>query len=583
MTDILFITPTERLTLKNEVNGTLLLGTKLLQAGFEVQLLRFGQIDSYHQDYHTFIGDITKKILELSPRCVSFYALWPNFHVMLRIAQTVRQRRPDIITVMGGPQVSATPRETLEAMPFIDYVCTGEGENTTVPFFTAILRGGVALDTVPGLYYRENGRVVTHDLPIPLCDLDSLPHWDKRLLLDIPDPLTQYKNYLMPIDAGRGCPYSCTFCCTSNFWRRMYRLKSPERIVEDIRFFQDNFNINSFWFSHDAFTSNKKLVSAVCDHIIQSGLNIQWRCASRADCLTEELIVKMKAAGLTSIEIGIETGSQRMQQVINKRLNLQQALKMIDCLLKNKIQVTTFFMYGFPQETEQDLRDTLDMVFSLIDRGVYLVDLFILRFCPQTAICEEYKDRLVFDPKMTDLFQNVYGWQEELPQILAHPELYPLYYTVEDSLRRSYQHLHTLAELYAHFPYPMKRLRQLYGGDDLRLYRDFYENNRDIFRQDPDYPSQCVKERAWELVANTCRNLEDPCLPQLLGLFRFYDRIWHIKNAPEDIAVQEIYDFSYADYKLGLPIEQYSRCRSEILLTNTGGKLELKVLSITPM
>ncbi len=581
MTDILFITPTEDLSLRNESNGTMLLTTKLLEAGFDARLLRFGEFDSYSKDYTTFIREITGRILSISPRCVSFYTLWPNFHVMLRIAQTIRSRNRDIIIVFGGPQASTTASATMEKMDFIDYVCCGEGENTVVPFFTAILRDGCkGLDTIPGLYYRDNGKIVTHNIEIPLCDLDTLPHWDKRLLLGNPEPQIGHISYFMPIDAGRGCPYSCTFCCTSYFWRRMYRLKSPERIVEDIRFFKENFGINSFWFSHDAFTSNQRLVTEVCDHLIESGLNIKWRCSSRVDCLTEELILKMKQAGLIQIELGIETGSPRMQKVINKRLNLDRAKEMIDCLLKNKIRIGLFFIYGFPQETEEDLNTTLEFMFPLIDKGVRYSSMSMLRFCPKTAMLEEFEDKLVFDPELPILFRGVFGWEEENPMILAHPDLFPYYYSVEDSLRRDYQYLHTLVELYFQFPHAIDHLRKLYKGDNLRFYRDFYENNLPIFQQGPDYPSKCVEECPYELIENTMKNLTQPCIPQLRGLFQFINDMRQIKQSKEDASIRRVYDFSYVDFKLNLPIEQYSKGTSEILLQKVNGVLDMKVLHI---
>ena len=139
MTDVLFINPTQQLLLTKEVNGTMLLATKLLQANIPTKILRFCQIEGYNEDYETFIRNMTEKILQIDPKCVSFYTLWPNYHIMLRIAREIKNVRPDIVTVFGGPQASATADEAMHALEYIDYVCTGEGENTVVPFFRAVL------------------------------------------------------------------------------------------------------------------------------------------------------------------------------------------------------------------------------------------------------------------------------------------------------------------------------------------------------------------------------------------------------------------------------------------------------------
>ena len=240
MLDILFVTATDRPGLRAEVNGTLLLGTKLLQAGFQVQVLRFGEIEGYNKDYTAFIENAVDRIIELQPKAVSFYALWPDYHIMLHIASALKERDSRITVVFGGPQASATAMDAMEAAPFVDYICAGEGEDTVVPFFRAAL-GNQSLDHVPGVYYRADGTIRVTAGEQPLCDLNSLPYWDERLYSASESENMESPHYYMPIDAGRGCPYNCTFCCTSHFWRRTYRLKSPERIVQDIRYYKDKY------------------------------------------------------------------------------------------------------------------------------------------------------------------------------------------------------------------------------------------------------------------------------------------------------------------------------------------------------
>jgi hypothetical protein len=140
MAEILFVNSTLEHSLVMETNGTLLLGTLLLQDGFDVQVLRLGHVEGYGKDYPAFIKRFTEQVLEVNPKCVSFYTLWTHFHIMLRIAKELKSIRPDIVIVMAGPQVSSTASEVMEAMSYIDYVCYGEGENTVLPFFRALLR-----------------------------------------------------------------------------------------------------------------------------------------------------------------------------------------------------------------------------------------------------------------------------------------------------------------------------------------------------------------------------------------------------------------------------------------------------------
>lgn len=584
MPDILFINETAELALNREVNGTILLGTKLLQAGFDVKLLRFAQIRRPQQDYETFIQDMVQRIVEIGPKCISCYTVWPHFHVMLRIAREVKERAPHIYTVFGGPQSTATGRLTMERMAYIDYVCTGEGENTVVPFFQALLRdGGKGMEKVPGLYHRVDGQVVRNDVEHPLCDLDTLPYWDDRLyLVDYKEKEANIGaiDYFMPIDAGRGCPYNCSFCCTSYFWRRTYRLKSPERIVADIRYFRDKFGIRSFFFAHDAFTIDHRLVNKVCDYIIEQKLDIVWMCTARVDCVTEELLQKMKQAGMVRIELGIETGSKRMQKLIHKNLDLDRARRMAKYMLKMGLNVSLNFMYGFPEETEEDLNDTMSFALDMKDMGVQDVNLFFTRFNPATEITEKYMDQLVLDTKMDILAQGVFGCREELQMIRENRELFPFLYHLSTPVRDDYQYLRLFLYLYEQFPNSIKQLRRLYGGDELRFYRDVYQCNRELFDRGANAVVEQIKTDPYVLVETVVDRIDRPFAPALKGLLRFVRDIQKLRASREDLTIRDTYEFNFLDFKLRRPIEEYSKGSTEFLLSKVGGVTDLKVLKI---
>lgn len=582
--DILFITSMEQPELRHAVNGTLLLATNLLQAGFDTDVLHFWDVEGYGKDYTAFIQNMIREILERAPRSVSFYTVWTNYHMMLRIAAELKKTAPEIYIVMGGPQASATAQETMASLNYVDFVCSGEGENTVVPFFQSLLRqGGKGLENIAGLYYRKDGNVVKNNMEMPLCDLNLLPHWDDRLLAkgynEAPKKLHS-DTYYMPIDAGRGCPYNCTFCCTSHFWRRTYRMKSPERIVADIRYFNEKFGIRSFWFSHDAFTINSKLVEHVCDHIIEQNLDIRWRCSTRIDCVTEELILKMKQAGLRSIEVGIETGSKRMQKLTNKRLDLEEACKKIKFMLENKIKVGLFFMYGFPEESEQDLNDTLELLFSMVDMGVPTVTMAYTRFNPATQITKDHINELVLDPKIKVLTRGVFGYEEEKQVIAQNKEIFPYFYHLRTSVRDNFQYVIFFVYVYRQFPHAAHYLRKLYNGDNLRFYRDFHELNEACFAEDMAYATESVVERPLEMMENILVRINEAYVPQLRALLRYDFDQRRISKSEEDIAIKETYDFSIMDLKRKRPIEAFSKAKTTILMEKKQGITHVKVLDI---
>ncbi len=582
MVDILFINSADNNELRNEVNGTLLLASKLIDAGFNVKVQKFCNIEGIGKDYNKFIKHFVDEIIALNPKCISFYTLWPYYHTMLRIANEVKQKNGSIITVLGGPQSTGTAFETMQNMPFIDYVCTGEGENTVVPFFSTIL--GVKdcdIKQIPGLYYRENGEVTFNHIAIPLTDLETLPFWNEKFYENAykEDGIAE-EDYYMPIDVGRGCPYNCTFCCSSLFWNRRYRLKSAERIVKEIEFYQEKFGIKSFSFGHDAFTANNKLVTEICDKIIEKKLNIKWKCTSRINCVSKELILKMKEAGLTYIEFGIETGSERMQKLINKKLDLTNAKEMIQFILKNGVKPVLFFMYGFPDETEEDLLETLKLIFWAQDIGVQHTSMSYCAFNVATEMTEKYLDEIYFDADIKLLGRNIFGFKEELEMIKENKKIFSHFYHLSTPVRNNYQYLRCLILLYERYRDTFRLIGDLYNGDFLRLYKDFYNNNSEIFAKEIEDIISAMFKKPIEIVTNTIKGFNETYTEKILGILQYEHNARKVSKSKEDIEIKEKYSFSMIDLQMKLPVSQLSNMKTEILLQNKSGKFEMKVVSI---
>jgi len=579
--DILFVSTTEKLKLNYLSNGTMLLGTKLLEAGFSVDIVRFGQFSSYMNDYELFISEITDHILAINPKAVSFYTLWPYYHISIRIANEIKRVKPEMIVVFGGPQSSATAEESLKTFASVDYICTGEGENTVVPFFTEILHNQASnLSSIPGLCYRRGDDIIKNTQEIELCNLDELPHWDDRLITSwnpYEEEDIHASNYYMPIDAGRGCPYSCTFCSTSNFWRRTYRLKSAQTIINDIKYYHNKYGITSFWFSHDAFTSNKKLVAEVCDRILAENLKITWRCSTRIDCLTEDLVHKMVQAGLRSITVGVETGSPRMQKIINKRLNLDYAKKMIGVLQENNLSVGLFFMYGFPEETEEDLNQTLDMLFNFADQGVHQVNLELCHFSPATQMTIDHMDELVFDPDFKVNFRNLFGYPEEKEILCSNKSISSTFYNLETPLRDKYQNLFYFNQIYQRFNSSLRFLRRYYRGDNLAFYAPFAKHVAALLGRGR-ITSKIIKE----CILNSINDMDISFAKQIKSIAVFECDLKEIKKSKTDCSVQKVYDFSYLDYLEKIPIEEFSEYKTELIIQKTGNNISIQMLDITP-
>lgn len=567
--DILFINPTDGPGLKKETNGTLLLGTILLKNGFSADVLRFYQFANHQKDYALFVEEVSQMALSKKPACVSFYTMWPYLHIELGIARRIKELSPDTAIAMGGPLTTLYPQTVLEHIPWVDYVCCGEGENTIIPFAKALLSNS-GFESVPGLYYRANGTVVHSELPVPISELNELPQWDQRLLPSDPrneEGITS-RTYYMPVDVGRGCPFNCTFCCSNRVWKRKYRLKSADKIVEDIRYYYDTYGIRSFLFSHDAFTVNNRLVAEVCDKIIESGMDITWDCTTRVNCVNEELLLKMKEAGMRNIQMGVETGSSRMQQIINKKLDLEHLRRIVSFLLKNDIKVWLFFMYGFPEETEEDLNETLNLILDLLEMGIQNVSMGMCRFNPGTDMTEQYFDELILPVEPELAGGRMYGYDEEMPMIEQHKELFPFFYHLSTPLRNEYYLLQNWAHMCKKMQKMIPYIRSFYGRNALQFYKDFVRYN----------PQQMPSLA--EAMENTIKATEHSNITQVCALIHFLNDSDRISRAKTDEELIKSYEFCYLDHARKLPLDMWKRGETKIKLSKVNGKIEMKILDM---
>lgn len=202
------------------------------------------------------------------------------------------------------------------------------------------------------------------------------------------------------------------------------------------------------------------------------------------------------------------------------------------------------------------------------------------KFNPATAITEKHMDELVFDPEMKILFRGIYGYREEQEMILANKAIFPFFYHLDTPLRRNYQYVHFLSYMYELFPKSMRYVRQLYQGDNLRFYRDFYENNQDVFRHDTQYIWETVKHRPMEILDNMLKNFTQPYIPQLRELLRFVHDSKRITDSQEDIVIHSTYHFNYLNFRLDHPIESYLPGTTELRMEKTNGKTNISILNI---
>ncbi len=353
-----------------------------------------------------------------------FSTICSSYPLTLRVARELKRLRPETVIALGGPQASVVDVQTMKAFPFIDVVVRGEAENT-LPALLDGLSSKSLLSALAGITFRRGAEIVRTNNAPPIEDLDCLPMPAYHLY-----PYMQGCQYVA-LELGRGCPFACSFCSTNDFFRRRFRLKSPDRVIGEMRSIKEKYHVESFDLVHDMFTVDRKKVIDFCNAIIESGESFCWGCSARTDCIDEDMIKLMSRAGCQGIFFGIETGSARLQKIIKKGLDLSEAATMVKCNDKYKIETAVSLITGFPEETMDDLKDTVHFFMDSLRFDYADPQLCLLAPLAETPIETEHRGALIFDDIISDM--SFQGWQQDpldREMIAEHPDIFPNFYSV---------------------------------------------------------------------------------------------------------------------------------------------------------
>lgn len=328
----------------------------------------------------------------------------PQVKYGLSSARFVRDRHPEIPIIWGGIHPSLHAEETA-SHALVDYVVIGEGEQTLLELFRA-LEQGKDPGTVAGLAFERDGNVVRTPARPLIKELDTLPLPAYHLV-----NMDDYSNIRNAFDyqSSRGCPFRCAFCYNLEFTRRRYRAKSAERVVEDLKRLKERYHIRHVGFVDDEFFIQRKRVNRFVDLLLEADLNITWSASCRLDILQKysvQNLARMKQSGLHRLYFGAESGSQRILEIINKDIKVEQIFSGADLALKAGIVPVLSFMSGFPDETGQDLDRTVDVIDRLwrIDPKVVVNGVFIFNPYPGGELFQKAVEKGVELPNGLD------GW-----------------------------------------------------------------------------------------------------------------------------------------------------------------------------
>jgi anaerobic magnesium-protoporphyrin IX monomethyl ester cyclase len=354
--------------------GLLYLGTVLQNAGSKVTILDCPKEGSTFHDFKRIVHEGDFDVVGF--RCYSRDHNYVNHH-----ASIVKRLKPETLTLVGGPHPSALPEFVLSHMPDIDFAWKAEAEEGLPKLLSYFSEYGhkipeSLLGAVPGLVWhsRQEDRLVVNQPGFGI-DLDSFtPDWG---LLD-PETYpgfdhrkaysTRIWDGFFHVSTTRGCPFPCTYCNAPNLSGKKLRHRSVDRVLEELAMLKKRYGARRFSIIDDEFTLSKKYAISFCEALIDSKLDMKWDCPNgvRMDTLYPELLQLMEAAGCDALCVGIESGNERVQKLIKKKVTVetikQRAAMIANC---TKIRITGYFMIGFLDETEEEIRDTIHLACTL--------------------------------------------------------------------------------------------------------------------------------------------------------------------------------------------------------------------------
>lgn len=324
-----------------------------------------------------FTDDPIKEIIDFEPHILGFTTLSFDIIEKYEMSRKIRHLNKHILQVCGGVHATINPSEILE-MSSVDIVVIGEGEITFKELVDHYIENGKKIDTnylsmIDGIAYMVDGHVKVNRPRKLIADLDSIPPPDRELL-----DKHYFKRYYVirgmntygvyTLHGSRGCPYRCIFCCANSTFKGRVRFHSPEYIVDEVDILVAKYKAKWIYFTDDTFFINKEYTEKLCNLLIDKGLNkkINWEVQIRSNLIREQdfnSLKLMRKAGCRQIDIGFESGNQRMLTFIKgPGITIDDHIRAINIINKAGINIMGTFILGTPSETFEEMMDTRQFI-----------------------------------------------------------------------------------------------------------------------------------------------------------------------------------------------------------------------------
>lgn len=305
--------------------------------------------------------DLQSYLLQFKPDVLAIYVNLMTKVNVLEIIKFAKSNLKQTKIILGGPEIKYNANDFLNFGA--DFLVIGEGEETSFELVKALSENQFdKIITIDGIGFKNpKAEIVFTKERTKLKEIDSLP-FPNRQKIDLRLYLKVWKERhgenAISISTMRGCPYTCKWCSRA-VYGLSYRRRSPKNVCDELELIQKEYAPDTLWFVDDVFTISHKWLSDFKNELLSRNLKVKYECITRADRLNEHVIKDLKDSGCFRVWIGAESGSQKVIDLMDRRVDVNQVREMIKLAQRNNIQAGTFIMLGYPGETEDDIEETI--------------------------------------------------------------------------------------------------------------------------------------------------------------------------------------------------------------------------------
>lgn len=305
-------------------------------------------------------SDLKEKMKTFNYDAMIFRFIPTTFDWDMKTAESSKEINPNVKTIGICLTLWSLQRDIMHDAVCLDFYVPLEWE-TVIPKLIEALEKNSNLDEIQGISYITHDKIIVNSPVTSIIDYNSLPIPAYDLLPDfrLYRPNTPVHGNFSILYTSKGCPYACIYCTVS---RTPFKIKSAEKVIDEIKLLNNKFNVKLFSFFDETFTIDRARVIKISETIRDQNLDIQWYCNTRVNLVDKELLQIMHDGGCTGIAFGIESGSQKILNNVEKDITIEQAKKAIEWTKESGIKVFTSYIFGLPGENWETIKETITFV-----------------------------------------------------------------------------------------------------------------------------------------------------------------------------------------------------------------------------